>query len=147
MKEDDTMSKLTANMDRKYGIKTISLANYFPTFLKDYKNGLVKWEEANEDIYGRISTFLVMIAHIKATSYKCYCCIYPHNTSAEYTVFVDIDSGRLCLLLTTIRDSNFYTKDGRRIQMLKDGFLLLDAPQDALFTLRQGIPGLRHPAG
>lgn len=140
------MSKFT-NMGetKKYGIKMVSLNEYFPSFIDDSKNQSICWQEANKDICGRVQTFLIVIAKIKLHSFKCYCCIYPHSSSAEYTVFVDINLGNLCLLLTTIRDPNPYPNSGQRIQMLKDDLLLLDAPQDLLISLRQGMPDLLHP--
>lgn len=132
---------------RKYGIKSVSLTEYFPSFFADCQNHLIDWQEANEDVYGRIQTFLVLISKLKFRDFKCYCCVYPHISSSEYTVFVDIDSGNRCLLLTTIRDSCSYPKDARRIHMLKDGLLLLEAPMDGLLTLRQEMTCQRHPDG
>lgn len=129
---------------KKYGIKSVSLIEYFPSFLTDCQNHLINWQKANEDVYGRIQTFLVLISKLTFKDFKCYCCIYPHSASAEYTVFVDIDSGNCCLLLTTIRDSGFYPNDGRRIHMLEDGLLLLDAPMDDLLSLRQEMPYQPH---
>lgn len=132
-------------MNSKYDIKSIGLNEYFPSFLADCQSHLVTWHEADTDIYGRIQTFLLMIAKIEFKTFKCYCCIYPHSTSAHYTVFVDINVGRLCLLLTTIRDRNFYPKSGRKIHMLERELLLLDAPADDLLMIRQEIPYWQHP--
>lgn len=132
-------------MNKKYGIKAVNLNEYFPAFLSDCQNHQITWQEANKDIFNRIHTFLVLIAKIKFKNFKCYCCIYPHSISSEYTVFLDIDAGSFCMLLTTIRDRNFYPNDGRRIHMLKDGLLLLDVPQDKLAILRQEMPCPPHP--
>lgn len=127
-------------MDRKYGIKSIKLGDYYPSLLADCQKHLVQWQPADRDIYSRIQTFLVIIAKIKFKDFNCYCCVYPHDTSSEYTVFVDIDAGNLYLLLTTIRDTGLYPNDSRRIHMLEEGLILLDAPQDVLTILRQEMP-------
>lgn len=134
-------------MNRKHGIKAVNLTEYFPTFLSDCQNHLIDWQEADADIYSRIQTFLILISKIQFKTFKCYCCIYPYKTSAEYTVFVDINSGNHCLLLTTIRDHNFYPNSGRRIHMLEEDLLLLDAPEDILFSLLQEMPCQPHPDG
>lgn len=132
-------------MDSKYGIRSIGLNEYFPSFLADCHSHLVTWHEANADIYGRIQTFLLLIAKIEFKIFKCYCCIYPHSTSTEYTVLVDVDAGGLYLLLTTIRDLDFHPRDGRRIHTLEAELLLLDAPTDDLLMIRQEIPYWQHP--
>lgn len=132
-------------MDKKYGIKAIGLNEYFPSFLADCQNHLVNWHEADTDIYSRVQTFLLLIAKIESKTFKCYCCIYPYSTSAEYTIFVDIDTGNLCLLLTTIRDKNFHSKSGHRIHTLETELLLLDALADDLLMIRQEMPYLLHP--
>lgn len=134
-------------MDKKYGIKAISLNEYFPSFLADCQNHLVEWYEADKDICGRVQTFLILIAKIKFKTFKCYCCVYPHNTSAEYTVLIDIDAGSLYVLLTTIRDRDFHPRDGRRINTLETELLLLDAPTDDLLRIRQETICSLHPDG
>ena len=141
------MSHFTDHMERKYGIKSIPLSEYFPVFLDDCKSHRIMWAKADDDIDGRIQTFLLLIAKIKYRSADCYCCIYPHKSSSEYTVFVCIDSGRLYLILTTIRDNGSYPNSWRRVQMLKDDLLFLDAPQDILFNIHQGILDQQHPDG
>ncbi len=88
---------------------------------------------------------MVLIAKISYQYFDCYCCIYPHSFSAEYIVFVDIDNGTLCLLLSTIRDKNFYPNDGRRIHMLKEGLFLLDSSKAFLFTLHEEMLCQPHP--
>ena len=123
------------------------MIDYFPNFIDDCKKERVSWQKANEDISSRIQTFLILIAKIKYEHFRCYCCIYPHDTSSEYIVFVDIDEGSYCLLLTTLRDRNIYPNSARRIPMLEKGLLLLDTPMETLLNLRQEMPDQPHPAG
>lgn len=123
----------------KYGIKSVLLNEYFPSFLADCHDSKIQWTQANSDIYGRIRTFLLWIAQIQYKKYLCYCCIYPCPSSAEYTVFIDIDNGRHCILLTTIRDSNLYPQSWTRVNMLRNDLFLLDTSQKELLTLRQEI--------
>lgn len=132
---------------KKHGIQSINLIDYFPNFIDDCKKERVSWQKANEDISSRIQTFLILIAKIKYEHFRCYCCIYPHDTSSEYIVFVDIDEGSYCLLLTTLRDRNIYPNSARRIPMLEKGLLLLDTPMGTLLNLRQEMPDQPHPAG
>ena len=132
---------------KKHGIQSINLIDYFPNFIDDCKKERVSWQKANEDISSRIQTFLILIAKIKYEHFRCYCCIYPHDTSSEYIVFVDIDEGSYCLLLTTLRDRNIYPNSARRIPMLETGLLLLDTPMETLLNLRQEMPDQPHPAG
>lgn len=132
---------------KKHGIQSINLIDYFPNFIDDCKKERVSWQKANEDISSRIQTFLILIAKIKYEHFRCYCCIYPHDTSSEYIVFVDIDEGSYCLLLTTLRDRNIYPNSARRIPMLEKGLLLLDTPMETLLNLRQEMPDQPHPAG
>ena len=132
---------------KKHGIQSINLVDYFPNFIDDCKKERVSWQKANEDISSRIQTFLILIAKIKYEHFRCYCCIYPHDTSSEYIVFVDIDEGSYCLLLTTLRDRNIYPNSARRIPMLEKGPLLLDTPMETLLNLRQEMPDQPHPAG
>jgi hypothetical protein len=132
---------------KKHGIQSINLVDYFPNFIDDCKKERVSWQKANEDISSRIQTFLILIAKIKYEHFRCYCCIYPHDTSSEYIVFVDIDEGSYCLLLTTLRDRNIYPNSARRIPMLEKGLLLLDTPMETLLNLRQEMPDQPHPAG
>lgn len=139
------MPHFTAHIEKKYGIKSIPLNEHFPAFMDDCQNHRIMWAKADDDICGRIQTFLLLIAKIKYKSADCYYCIYPHESTAEYTVFICINPGQLCLILTTIRDKGFYPNDGRRIQMLKDGLLFLDTPQDILFNIHQGILDQQHP--
>lgn len=132
---------------KKHGIQSINLIDYFPNFIDDCKKERVSWQKANEDISSRIQTFLILMAKIKYEHFRCYCCIYPHDTSSEYIVFVDIDEGSYCLLLTTLRDRNIYPNSARRIPMLEKGLLLLDTPMETLLNLRQEMPDQPHPAG
>ena len=132
---------------KKHGIQSINLVDYFPNVIDDCKKTRVSWQKANEDISSRIQTFLILIAKIKYEHFRCYCCIYPHDTSSEYIVFVDIDEGSYCLLLTTLRDRNIYPNSARRIPMLEKGLLLLDTPMETLLNLRQEMPDQPHPAG
>ena len=132
---------------KKHGIQSINLIDYFPNFIDDCKKERVSWQKANEDISSRIQTFLILIAKIKYEHFRCYCCIYPHDTSSEYIVFVDIDEGSYCLLLTTLRDRNIYPNSARRIPILEKGLLLLDTPMETLLNLRQEMPDQPHPAG
>ena len=132
---------------KKHGLQSINLIDYFPNFIDDCKKERVSWQKANEDISSRIQTFLILIAKIKYEHFRCYCCIYPHDTSSEYIVFVDIDEGSYCLLLTTLRDRNIYPNSARRIPMLEKGLLLLDTPMETLLNLRQEMPDQPHPAG
>ena len=132
-------------INRKLGIKKVDLVDQHPDFLSDCENKLVNWQEADKNIRSRIQTYLVLIAKIKFKKFDCFTCIYPTNTSADYTVFVDIDSGKLCFLLSTLRDNYIPAKSGRRIEMLKDDLLLLDAPQHLILNLRQGMLYQPHP--
>lgn len=131
--------------NRKLGIKKVDLVDQHPSFLSDCENKLVSWHEAGTNIRNRIQTYLVFIAKIKFKQFDCFTCIYPTKYSADYTVFVDIDCGKSCFLVSTLRDNYIPTKSGRRIEMLKDDLLLLDAPQHLMLNLRQGMPYQPHP--
>mgnify|MGYP001076753232 CR=1 FL=1 len=49
---------------KKHGIQSINLIDYFPNFIDDCKKERVSWQKANEDISSRIQTFLILIAKL-----------------------------------------------------------------------------------
>lgn len=130
----------TENPNIIHGIKSVYLHDYYPNFIADCQKHLILWQKTDDDIYGRIQTFLILIAKIEYHHFNCYCCIYPHSTSSEYTVFVDIDARKSYILLTTIRDSNFHPHDGRRIHTLKNELLFLNTSEQDLIIVHQEMP-------
>lgn len=122
----------------KYGIKSVKLEEFYPDFISDVSSNKVNWFEKS-NIYSRVKTFLIFIAKLKYKEFHCYCCLYPSQFSSDYIVFVDIDNGSFCLILSTIRDSKQYPDSWRRVKKLSEELLLLDAPESVLNFLRQEI--------
>ena len=130
-------------MNYKYGIKCLNLKEYNSDFIDKLKNGTILWKYIPRN-KKRIITFLTMIAKIKFNHVNCYSCL-PHEFSSEYYVFVDIDNGNLCLLLSTIRNSHQYPDSNIRIKKLQDELLLLDVDTDILLNHRKEMLCQQHP--
>jgi hypothetical protein len=120
-------------MDYKYGIRCLDLAKKYPSLIDDCKLGKVKWETASDYITGCISTFMLLIAHIKYNDLTCYSCSYPNSYASDYIVLTAYDNQ--VFLVSILKDNGFYPDNSDRIQMLKDGLLLLDCDQ----TLLNGV--------
>lgn len=129
--------KVDMDYDKKYNIRCVKLEDYNPDFAKKLKQGDVHWEYIPRN-QRRVLTFLIFIAKIKFNHIVCYSCL-PREYSSEYFVFVDIDDGNLCLLLSTIRDSRQYTNSGIRVEKLQKELILLDVEQDVLLSHRKEI--------
>lgn len=123
---------------RKYGIKSVKLEEFYSDFVSDVSSNKVEWFEKS-NIHSRVKTFLIFIAKLKYKEFNCYCCLYPSRFSSDYIVFVDIDNGSSCLILSTIRDSKQYPASWNRVKKLSEDLLLLDAPESVLRLLRQEI--------
>lgn len=121
----------------------MNLEEYDSNFIEKLKKGNIHWEYIPRH-KRRIATFLTMIAKIKFNHVICYSCL-PHDFSSEYYVFVDIDNGNLCLLLSTIRDSHQYPDSNIRIKKLQDELILLDVDADILLNHRKEMLCQQHP--
>lgn len=130
--------------EKKFGIKYIPLSERFPHFIDDCYNNNIQWCKIDY-IEQRIHYFLSFIANINRKEFACYCCL-PHQSSAEYVVFINIDNGEQLMLLSTIKDNSFRWKSWKIVEWLKDDLLLLDVPDEDLRAISLKIPAGMHPA-
>lgn len=120
----------------KYGLDCVSLESYKPNFLNAVSNYSIFWRKVDY-IYPRIKSFLLWIADISFKEFECYCCTYPHSTTTDFIVFVDVDNGRKMLLLSTTCDDNLHYNSWKFVAVLKDELLLLDTSRENMSLIRQ----------
>lgn len=126
-----------------YNIKQIDLDKYIPDFLENNKKHLVHWFFVPH-IPSRIQTFLSLIAKVNYKNFNCYCCSYPHETSADYIVFVDIDNGKNFMLISTIKDTKQYPDSWKKIERLKNDLIFIQVSYKQLLIIHQEIVDQLH---
>ena len=123
-----------------FNIKTLP---YEPQLLTDTLSGKLEWQSCEflpprVNVEEGIMSYLVVIRKIKVKSMSCLWCLYPHKTTGDYTIFVNVNDGAhifLCSIITGIH----FVDSWNRIRQLEESFRIIDAPLEDILQIQQAL--------